>query len=76
MTKAEAYRHFTSRTLKIDESPDAYVADVQRLAALSGHDLTDDKGPMMVEQLIAGLPFNFTQDGRMVTAGKEHCVSI
>ena len=67
VTKAQAYKLFMSRTLQIDESPDAYAADLQRLLKLSGHALADDdadKDPVVVEQLLAGLPLEFARQQR------------
>ena len=48
-TPAAAYRQFVGRRLKPDESVDAYVADLQRLLTLSGHQSSDDD-PVVVEQ--------------------------
>ena len=55
MTKSSAYRAFVSRRLKVDDSADSYVADLQRLAGLSGHNVTGDEDAMILEQLIFGL---------------------
>ena len=52
VTKSQAYRLFVARKLREDESADAYVADLQRLATLAGHDATDDKDPMLVIYLL------------------------
>ena len=62
VTKAQAYKLFTSHTLRIDEAPDAYTADLQRLLKLSGHAVADDdadKDPVVVEQVLAGLLLEF-----------------
>ena len=76
LTKAEAYGKFVRRTLREDESPDAYVADLQMLAALSGHMVEDsDEDPMLIEQLIAGLPHVYSEELRFSMAGKKHTVS-
>ena len=76
LTKAEAYGKFVRRTLREDESPDAYVADLQMLAALSGHMVEDsDEDPMLIEQLIAGLPHVYSKELRLSMAGKKHTVS-
>ena len=46
LTKAEAFGKFVRRTLREDESPDAHVADMQMLAAFSGHMVEDsDEDP-------------------------------
>ena len=66
VVKAQAYK-FTSHTLRIDESPDAYAADLLRLLKLSGHAVADDdadKDPVVVEQLLAGLPLEFARQQR------------
>ena len=70
LTKAEAYGKFVTRKLKEDESPDAYVADFQTLAALSGHNVDDDEGPMLIEQLMAGLPQEYAKEFRLSMAIK------
>ena len=78
VTKAQTYKLFTSRKLRIDESPDAYAADLQRLLKLSGHAVADDdadKDPVEVEQLLAGLPLEFARQLRMAFAGQEPSVS-
>ena len=76
LTKAEAYGKFVRRTLREDESPDAYVADLQMLAAFSGHMVEDsDEDPMLIEQLIAGLPHVYSKELRLSMAGKKHTVS-
>ena len=63
-TPAAAYRQFVGRQLKPDESVDAYVADLQRLLTLSGHQTSDDD-PVVVEQFIAGLPTDFARQLRL-----------
>ena len=75
LSGTRAYQSFVSRTLRIDESPDAYVADLQRLANLSGHTVTGDKDAMIIEQLLAGLPGDYARELRLATAGKERTVS-
>ena len=59
----------------MDEAVDAYIADLQRLAGLAGHDASDDKDPMLVEQLVCGLPAEFQRELRLAMAGKEYSVS-
>ena len=73
-TPAAAYR-FVGRRLKPDESVDAYVADLQRLLALSGHQQSSDDDPVVVEQLIAGLPTDFARQLRLSMAGKKLAIS-
>ena len=75
LTKAQAYARFTSRTMRVDESPDAYVADLQRLSTMAGHKADDDKDPMIIEQLIKGLPVEFARELRLTMAGKELSVT-
>ena len=75
LTKAEAYRKFVTRKLKEDEPPDAYVADLQTLAALSGHNVEDDEDPMLIEQLIAGLPQDYAKELRLSMASKTLTIS-
>ena len=57
--------------MRVDESPDAYVADLQRLSTMAGHKADDDKDPMIIEQLIKGLPVEFARELRLTMAGKE-----
>ena len=75
LTKAEAYGKFVTRKLKEDESPDAYVADFQTLAALSGHNVDDDEDPMLIEQLMAGLPQEYAKEFRLSMASKTLTIS-
>ena len=74
-TPSEAYRRFVSRRLKVDESVDAFVADLQRLLERSGHMLSGDKDAVVIEQLIASLPSDFSKQLRMSLAGKELMIS-
>ena len=74
-TPAAAYRQFVGRRLKPDESVDAYVADVQRLLALSGHQQSSDDDPVVVEQFIAGLPTEFARQLRLNKVGKKLAIS-
>ena len=55
----------------MDESVDAYVADLQRLASLCGHAVTGDDDAMVVAQLVSGLPSTFARELRLVMAGKD-----
>ncbi|XP_065189613.1 uncharacterized protein LOC135820225 [Sycon ciliatum] len=75
MTKAQAYSAFTKRKLRIDESPDAYVADLQRLYTLAGHAADDDKDALLIEQMIAGLSSQYARELRFTMAGKELSLS-
>ena len=51
-TPEAAYTQFVRRRLKPDEFVDAYVADLQRLLTLTGHQ-SSDVNPVDVEQFIA-----------------------
>ena len=75
LTKAEAYRKFVMRKLKGHESPDAYVADLQTLAALSGHNVDGDEDPMLIEQLMAGLLQDYAKELRLSMASKTLTIS-
>ena len=75
ITKAQAYKCFTQRQLKVDEAVDAYIADLQRLAGQAGRDASDDKDPMVVEQIVCGLRAEFQRELRLAMAGKEYSVS-
>ena len=76
VTASEAYRMFTHRKLLMDESPDAYVADLQRLLELSGHFKTDgDCDAVLIEQMLVGLPHEFEKDIRLSFAGSELSVA-
>eukprot|EP00117_Sycon_ciliatum_P049442 scpid25853/ scgid35045/ len=80
MTKSAAYEAFVVRKMKCDESTDAFVADLKRLAELSGHKVTDDKDPVVVQQLLKGLPADYNRQVRLSLVGKDmsisDCVSI
>ena len=63
------------QTAKADECVGAYVADLQRLLTLSGHQSSDDD-PIVVEQFIAGLPpAYFARQLRLSMAGKKLAIS-
>ena len=56
----EAYTQFVKRKKRGDETVDAYLADLRRLMATSGHkEAADGKDPMLMAQLLAGLPTKF-----------------
>ena len=76
MSKSQPYQLFTCRVLRVDESLDAYVTDLQRLLELSGHQSADaDKDPVIVEELLKGLPVDFARQLRLTSAGAELSVS-
>eukprot|EP00117_Sycon_ciliatum_P045998 scpid93880/ scgid32998/ len=74
-SKSVAYRSFTSRRLREDESVDAFVADLRRLLTMSGHTDTGDKDAMVIEQMLAGVPIDIAQQTRLAFAGKEMTVT-
>ena len=73
VTPSRAYDLFKRRCLRVDESVDSYVADLQRFAALSGHKPGGDtsKDPIVIEQLFAVLLPEFGRQLRMSLAGQE-----
>ncbi|XP_065182544.1 uncharacterized protein LOC135813373 [Sycon ciliatum] len=75
VTPSQAYGKFVNRKLKVDESVDAYVADLQRLLALSGHAAGSDTDSVVIEQFIAGLGAEFARSVRMSMAGKTLKIS-
>ena len=77
VSRAQAYELFKTRTLRVDESIDAYAADLQRLLALSGHESAGDadKDPVVVEQFLAGLPKDFSRQVRLSIVGGEASVT-
>ena len=76
VTPATAYRSFVTQYLRPDEAVEAFVADLRRFAQVTGHRSGDpDKDPMVVEQMVAGLPVAFKKEIRMGLAGQELTVS-
>ena len=75
VTKSQAFKLLTGRRYRSQESPDAYVADLQRLATLAGHDATGDDNSIIVQQLLAGLPPAWAQQIRLSMVGKALTVS-
>lgn len=49
----------------------SYVADLQKLVGLAGHKLTNDKDPMLVEQIIAGLRTSYSSELQMSMSSRE-----
>ena len=74
VSKEQAYKLFTARRLRQDESVTTYAADLERLAALAGHSVTADDA-MVVEQLTTGLPGHFARQGRLSFAGEDDRMS-
>ena len=75
VSKSIAYSQFTSRRLRVDESVDAFVADLRRLLTLSGHNDVGEKDSVIIEQMLAGLPQGMAIQVRLAFAGKEMTVS-
>ena len=75
MTETKAYQAFVTRRLKSDESVDAFVADLKRLSALSGHAVADDKDSVVIQQLLNDLSVDFGRQLRRSMAGKELTIS-
>eukprot|EP00117_Sycon_ciliatum_P010098 scpid112498/ scgid12126/ len=75
VAQSEACAQFTSRKLKLDESPDAFEADLRRLRESSGHDVKYDKDAVMIAQMLAGLPRDMACQLRLAFAGKEFTIS-
>ena len=61
--------------MRVDEPVDAYVADLKHLLSLSGHVLTGDQDPVLLEQLLRGLPFEFARQIRLASADQRLSVS-
>ncbi|XP_065182549.1 uncharacterized protein LOC135813378 [Sycon ciliatum] len=72
---ADSYQQFLSRRLRPDEAVDGYVADLKHHLSLAGHKITDDKDPVLLEQVICGLPPTFARDIRLQGAGQALSVS-
>ena len=75
VSKSIAYSQFTSRRLRVDESVDAFVADLRRLLTLSGHNDVGEKDSVIIEQILAGLPQGTAIQVRLAFAGKEMTIS-
>ena len=62
--------------LRVDETPDEYVADLRRLLALAGFATpNNDKGAIVVAQLFSGLLKSYAKELCLSCAGKEKTVS-
>ena len=75
VSAGEAYRLFTQRRLKVDESPVTYVADLKRLLELSGYKTSGDSDPVVIEQMLTGLPGDYAKEVRLSTAGRDLKIS-
>ena len=75
VSKSEAYSKFKCRQLRQDESVDAFAADLRRLLSLAGHNDEGDKDAVVIEQMLAGVPVEVSQQVRLSFAGKDLTVS-
>ena len=76
MLPGEAYS-FVKRRKRVDESVDAYLADLRRLLGISGHkEDGGGKDPMLMEQFLAGLPKNLADQLRLSNAATASGLSI
>ena len=65
MTPATVYRSFVTRYLRPDEAVEAFVADLRRFAQVTAYRSgVPDKDPMVVEQMVAGLPVAFKKKNK------------
>ena len=55
-SKSEAFQCFTQRKLRLDESVDAFAADLRRLLALAGHKDSEETDAVVIEKILAGIP--------------------
>ena len=75
VSPSEAYKQFTCRKFRSDETPESYVADLRRLLALAGHQDKGNADPVVIEQFVAGLPVDFAKELRLSSAGQALNVS-
>ena len=77
MLPSKAYSLFVKRRNRVDESVDAYLADLRRLLGISGHkEDGGEKDPMLMEQFLAGLPKNLADQLRLSNAASASGLSI
>ena len=74
MTESFAYQVCTARRLTRDDSVDAFVAALKRLCELSGH-AVDDKDSVVIQQLLTGLPLEYSRQVRSSLVGQQTKVS-
>ena len=76
VTSAAAYRNFVTRHVRPDEAVEAFVAALRRFAQVTGQGFGDPyKDPMVVEQMVAGLPVAFIKEIKVGLAGQDLTVS-
>ena len=78
MTPATVYRSFVAQYLRPDEAVEAFVADLRRFAHFTAHRSgVPDKDPMVVEQMVAGLPVAFKKRIKNGLGGtRVYCIAI
>ena len=60
MLPGKAYAKFGRRSKRVDESIEAYLVDLRRLLRMPGNKIADDgKDPMLLEQVLVGLPAHY-----------------
>eukprot|EP00117_Sycon_ciliatum_P011312 scpid18689/ scgid1770/ Gag-Pol polyprotein; Matrix protein p10; p20; Capsid protein p25; Nucleocapsid protein p14; Protease p15; Reverse transcriptase/ribonuclease H p90; Integrase p46 len=74
VSPGDAYRQFSSRRYRLDETPEAYVADLRRLLSAAGHSGDGDDNAVIIEQLLAGLPVHLERQIRLSCAGVKFAV--
>ena len=77
MLPGEAYAKFGRRRKRVDESIEAYLADLRRLLRMAGHKIADDgKDPMLLEQFLVGLPAHYAGQLRLSIAASTDGLMI
>lgn len=77
MLPGEAYSSFVRRKKRVDESVDAYLADLRRLMRISGHkEDSGGKDPMLVEQFLVGMPKQLADQLRLSNAATATGLTI
>ena len=77
MLPGEAYAKFGRRRKRVDESIEAYLADLRRLLRMAGHKIADDgKDPMLLEQFLVGLPAHYAGQLRLSIAASTDGLTI
>ena len=74
VSPGDAYRQFSSRRYRLDETPEAYGADLRRLLSAAGHSGDGDDNAVIIEQLLAGLPVHLERQIRLLCAGVKFAV--
>ena len=74
VSPGDAYHQFSSWRYRLDETPEAYVADLRRLLSAAGHSGDGDDIAVSIEQLLAGLPVHLERQIRLSCAGVKFTV--